>query len=61
LQPQWKKDMQVQLVFFGIDRLDLEGEAQGAARTLPPKIMVWPGAAGPSGSTRSGWTSAQSK
>ncbi len=26
--------MQVELVFFGIDRFDLEGEAQGAAKDL---------------------------
>jgi hypothetical protein len=34
LQPQWKKGMQVELVSFGIDRFDLEGEAQGAAKDL---------------------------
>jgi hypothetical protein len=32
-------------VFFEIDRFDLEGEAQGAAKNFPPKVIVWPGVA----------------
>ena len=31
LQSQWEKNMQVELVPFGLDRFDLEGEAQGEA------------------------------
>jgi hypothetical protein len=32
LQSQWKKNMQVELVSFGIDLFDLEDEVQGAAK-----------------------------
>ena len=32
LQSKWEDNMQVELVSFGIDRFDLEGEVQGAAQ-----------------------------
>jgi len=32
LQSQWEKNVQVELVSFGIDRFDLEDEVQGAAK-----------------------------
>jgi hypothetical protein len=35
LQPQWKEGMQVELASFGIELLDLEGEAQSEAKDFP--------------------------
>jgi len=38
LQSQWKKSMQAELVSFGIDFFDLEGEVQGAAKGFSSEI-----------------------
>jgi hypothetical protein len=38
LQSQWEKSMQAELVPFGIDLLNLEGEAQGAAKVFPCEV-----------------------
>src|SRR5256885_16791441 len=35
LQPEWKKSMRGELVSFGIDLFDLEGELQDAAKGFP--------------------------
>jgi len=38
LQSQWKKNMQAELVSFGIDLFDLEDEVQGAAQGFSPEV-----------------------
>ena len=38
LQAQWEKSMQVELVSFGIDLFDLEGEAHGAAKSFSCEV-----------------------
>ena len=60
LQSQWKEDVQVELVSFGIHVLDREDEAQGSASDPPAELDGLALVAGPSGSTRSTWTSAHS-
>jgi hypothetical protein len=60
LQSQWEKSMQAELLSFVVDVFDLEEEVPGAAKGFSPKEMVWPTAAGSSGSRRSASTSAHS-
>jgi hypothetical protein len=46
LQAQWKENMQAELVSFGIDLFDLEGEVQGAAQGFACEVDGLAGSGG---------------